>query len=202
MKYDKFTEILRLGGIGILPTDTIYGIVGSALRPEVVEKIYVLRKRNPKKPPIILVSSANDIKKFGIVPDAMIKKILAEVWPGKVSVILPISPRKKAELKKFQYLHRGTKTLAFRIPRPTWLRRLLRKTGPIIAPSANLEGKSPALTARAAKKYFGKNVDFYADVGRLISKPSTLIKIENGKTVVLREGAVKLKSSPFGTVVP
>jgi tRNA A37 threonylcarbamoyladenosine synthetase subunit TsaC/SUA5/YrdC len=37
-----------------------------------------------------------------------------------------------------------------------------------------------------------KNVDFYADTGRLVSKPSTLIKIEKGKAIVLREGAVKI----------
>ena len=100
----------------------------------------------------------------------------------------------KQALKKFEYLHRGTKTLAFRIPKAAWLRKLLQETGPLIAPSANFEGEPPALTIRAAKKYFGENVDFYADAGRLVSKPSTLIKIERGKVTVLREGAVKIDS--------
>jgi L-threonylcarbamoyladenylate synthase len=71
---------------------------------------------------------------------------------------------------------------------------LLQRTGPLIAPSANFEGEPPASTIRAAKKYFGKKVDFYADAGRLVSRPSTLIKMEKGWLIVLREGAVKIKN--------
>ncbi|MGB7957432.1 MAG: L-threonylcarbamoyladenylate synthase [Minisyncoccia bacterium] len=193
MKYDNFIKVLRSGGAGILPTDTIYGIVGSAMSPETVERIYFWRKRDPKKPPIILVASVGDLRKFGIVMDAAAKKVLMQLWPGKVSVILPMS-RRCGMSKKFTHLHRGTETLAFRVPKPAWLRKLLQMTGPLIAPSANIEGKPPALTIRAAKKYFGENVDFYADAGRLASKPSTLIKIEHGHVTVLREGAVKIRS--------
>jgi len=194
MKYEDSIKILKAGGIGILPTDTIYGIVGSALQSETIARIYFWRKRDYKKPPITLVASVSDVKKFGVLINAATEKMLARVWPGKVSVILPISPRQKQALKKFEYLHRGTKTLAFRIPKAAWLRKLLQETGPLIAPSANFEGEPPALTIRAAKKYFGENVDFYADAGRLVSKPSTLIKIERGKVTVLREGAVKIDS--------
>lgn len=184
--------ILSHGGVGVLPTDTIYGIVGSALVPETVARIYRLRKRNPRKPTIILIASIDDVKKFGVAIDMPTKKILSEIWPGKVSVVLPIVSSKKSMLKKFDYLHRGTKKLAFRVPKPLWLRGLLQKTGPLAAPSANCEGESPALTIRAAKKYFGENVDFYADVGKLVSKPSTLIAVERGKIIILREGAVKI----------
>jgi L-threonylcarbamoyladenylate synthase len=191
---DRIVDILRSGGVGILPTDTIYGIVGSALMPKTVTRIYRLRKRNLKKPMIVLIASIEDIKQFGIVIDVATKKVLARVWPGKVSIIFPISPRRKSELKRFRYLHRGTGALAFRIPRSAWLRKLLEETGPLVAPSVNFEGELPALTIRAAKKYFGKNVDFYINAGRLVSKPSTLIKIEKGKVTVLREGAAKLDS--------
>jgi tRNA A37 threonylcarbamoyladenosine synthetase subunit TsaC/SUA5/YrdC len=46
---------------------------------------------------------------------------------------------------------------------------------------------------RAAKKYFRDDIDFYVDAGRLVSVPSTLIKIEKGRAIVLREGADKTK---------
>lgn len=192
MNYDHSVKILKSGGIGIFPTDTIYGIVGSALSPEAVARIYFWRKRDFQKPPIILVASTDDVKKFGVMTDMATKKILSRVWPGKVSVILPMASREKRAFKTFEYLHRGTGTLAFRVPKSAWLQRLLEISGPLIAPSANFEGEPPALTIRAAKKYFGKNVDFYVDAGRLVSKPSTLIKIEKGNVIVLREGAVKI----------
>jgi len=182
-------ETVRHGGVGVLPTDTIYGIVGSALYEKTVKKIYRLRKRDPKKPMIILIGSLDDVRKFGIAITPAVKKILKKVWPGKVSVILSIT--KGSAVKKFRYLHRGTKSLAFRLPASSNLNDFLKKTGPLVAPSANVEGRPPAKTIKEAKHYFGDRVSFYIDVGRLTSKPSTLIKIENGTVVILRKGAVK-----------
>ena len=176
---------IRNGGVGIMPTDTIYGIVGLALRKKTVETLYRLRKRNPKKPMIILISSLDDLGQFGISTTPHIKKILKKVWPGKVSVILPFNAP-AATLKKFAYLHRGTKALAFRLPKPLWLRSLIKTTGPLVAPSANTEGHLPAKNITEAKKYFGDGVDFYIDVGKLVSKPSTLVTIRGGEMVVLR----------------
>lgn len=179
------------GGVGILPTDTLYGLVGSALDPQAVRRIYRLRKRNLRKPMIILIGSMKDVLTFGIRPSGQIKKTLTTVWPGKVSAVLAL-PRRGKFLRKFNYLHRGTGTLAFRMPKPKRLRSLLEKTGPLVAPSANLEGKPPAKTIREAKNYFGSDVDFYFDAGRLDAKPSTLISIDNGKITLLRKGAAKV----------
>lgn len=180
LKIINIAEMLAHGGVGVMPTDTIYGIVGLALDKKAVERIYRLRKRDPKKPMIILISDIKDLKSFGMKIGRRTKKILKNVWPGKVSVILPCSAG------KFSYLHRGTKTLAFRLPKPLWLSRFLKTTGPLVAPSANLEGKPPAKTVGDAKRYFADKVDFYADTGRLHSKPSKLVKIERGKIVVVR----------------
>jgi L-threonylcarbamoyladenylate synthase len=174
-------QILSNGGVGVLPTDTIYGIVGSALNPRTVARIYKLRRRNLKKPMIILIGSLGDLRLFGITPDRATLKILKKFWPGNVSIILP------CKIKRFLYLHRGTKALAFRLPKPIWLCQLLQKTGPLVAPSANWEGKLPARTIGEAKKYFGKEVDFYVDAGLMNSTPSMLIKIEKGKVIVLRK---------------
>jgi L-threonylcarbamoyladenylate synthase len=170
--------MLRRGGVGVIPTDTIYGIVGSALRPKTVELIYKLRRRDRRKPMIVLIARTGDIRQFGVALDQRTKKVLAKVWPGKVSIILPA--------KKFRYLHRGTGSIAFRLPKPQWLRELLLKAGPLVAPSANREGEPPARTVAEAKKYFGDKAWFYVDKGRFASKPSTVIKIEEGKPVVLR----------------
>jgi L-threonylcarbamoyladenylate synthase len=192
MKRRDAVKILVSGGVGVLPTDTIYGLVGSAYSRQAVARIYRLRKRNPQKPMIILAASTDDLRKFGIELDLATRRLLMNVWPGKVSVVLPIGSHRKTIIRKLDYLHRGTAVLAFRVPGSARLRRMLEDTGPIVAPSANFEGESPARTIRAAKKYFGEDVDFYIDGGRLTSKPSTLIKIEQGSAVVLREGSTKL----------
>jgi len=178
----KIIKILREGGVGVLPTDTLYGLVGSALSPQAVKKIYRLKKRRKDKPFIILIARLADLDLFGAQKD--ITAQLKKFWPGPVSIILPCPSLNK----KMFYLRSLEKTLAFRLPKPYWLRRLLQKTGPLVAPSANWEGEPPSQNILQAKKYFGSKVDFYVNGGRLTGKPSTLIKIENGKIIVLRQG--------------
>lgn len=184
---EKIVRKLLAGGVGVLPTDTLYGLVGSALSKKAVERIYKLKKRDLRKPLIVLIASLDDLKLFGVKVGIDDKKILNRVWPGKVSVVLPCLRR------KFYYLHCGTKTIAFRAPAKKSLIKLLEQTGPLVAPSANPEGMLSARTIREAKKYFGDKVDFYVGAGRrLFGKPSTLISIENGQIKVLRKGAATI----------
>lgn len=166
-----------------MPTDTIYGIVGSAFSPAAVERIYKLRKRNASKPFIVLISSVTDLDKFGVEFGSGDRKFLKKIWPGPISVILDVPS------KSFLYLKRKEAGLAFRLPEPKWLRDFLAKSGPLVAPSANIEGDPPSRNLSDAKKYFDDKVDFYLFSGDLVSKPSTLISLKGGKVKVLREGA-------------
>lgn len=182
-------NILKNEGVGVLGTDTIYGLVGLALSKKVVERIYKLKKRTPSKPFIILIADLNDLNYFNIKINPITKKLLQKIWPNSVSVILPCDD------EKFSYLHRGTKTLAFRIPAKPDLLALLKATGPLVAPSSNPEGLPPAQTIKEAKKYFGNNVDFYLNEGKLISQPSTLIEIKKGKINILRQGIYQFNTN-------
>lgn len=184
--YEEATQKLLNDGIGILPTDTLYGLVGRAFSRKAFDRIFEIKKRESKSPFIILVSSIEDLKLFDVEINEETEKLLNKYWPNKVSVVL------SCDNEKLSYLHLGTKTLAFRMPDKQDLLELLKITGPLLAPSANHPGEKPALTTEEANTYFGSDVDFYVDEGKLESLPSTLIKIENGKVVVLREGAVKI----------
>ena len=179
--------LLKNNGIGIFPTDTVYGLVGLALSEDVIKRIYKLKKRDEKKSLIILISSIDDLQKFDVKISEKAHEFISKYWPGKISIILPFNN------EKFKYLDRvGDGTLAFRMPAKDDLLDILKKTGPLVAPSANPEGEAPAKNINEAKKYFGENVDFYIDGGENISEPSTLVKIEKDNIIVLREGAVKI----------
>lgn len=181
-------DLLKNGGIGVLPTDTIYGLVGSAFSKKAVAKIYRIKKRSLKKAMIILISSFKDLESFGINLSALAKKRIRKFWPGPVSVILPCPS------KKFFYLHHGLETLAFRWPKPKWLLELLRKTGPLVAPSANVEGRKPAETIAESRIHFDRKVNFYCDAGRLSGLPSTLVEIRGDNIIVARKGRMKVTS--------
>ncbi len=183
---NKIIEKIKQGGVGVLPTDTLYGLVGLALSKEAVERIYRLKKRSLEKPLIILISDIKDIKMFGVGHRTLsenVSGVLERFWPGKVSIALPCPDL------KIVHLHTRNGTMGFRLPKPKWLQDLLKKTGPLVAPSANLEGEEPAKTIEQAKKYFGNNIDFYVDAGKLESKPSTLIRFEDNKVIVMRQGS-------------
>jgi len=178
----KIIKILKTGGVGVLPTDTLYGLVGRALDKKAVERIYKLKGRNKNKPFIILISSISDLKKFEIPYSIILQNIrtLKKMWPGKISVILPCPS------KKFKFLHRGKKSLAFRLPNKKSLISILKKTGPLVAPSANPESKKPAEIIEEAKNYFGNKVDFYLSTGRPKTRPSTLVSLVGVKLKILR----------------
>ncbi len=184
-KDGNLIEVLQNGGIVVMPTDTIYGIVGRAEDRNVVEKIYEIRKRTPEKPCIVLIGNTEELDKFSIKLSDEQKAKLQKFWYEEnrpISVVLDCLE------EKFAYLHRGTNSLAFRLPASQELRDLLLKTGPLIAPSANLEKFPASENIEDARKYFGDQVDLYVDGGLITSKASRVIKLhKDGTESILRE---------------
>lgn len=176
----KLIEVLKSGGVAVMPTDTIYGLVGSAPNEAVVNRIYEIKNRDKNKPCIVLISDPQDVSKFSVGTTEEQKKII-EKFEGPTSFVLECLD------KEFEYLHKGTQSLAFRIPNNQGLKDLLAQSGPLIAPSANPEGSQPARNIEEAKKYFGEKVDYYADGGEMEGKASRLVRFkEDGGFDVLR----------------
>ncbi len=177
----SISQTLASGGVGVIPTDTLYGLVGSALIPEAIDRIYDLKHRDPKKPLIVLISQLNQLEQFGIELSKGLLTQLGAYWPGPYSIILPTLD------DQFEYLSRGTDTIAFRLPNNPELCALISEVGPLVAPSANAEGMPPATTVEQAQKYFGTDVEFYVDGGELDNKPSTILRFDGDAVEVMRE---------------
>lgn len=179
ISHQQIVDILSSNGIAVIATDTIYGIVGLALERSTVERIYTLKKRTPSKPFIILISSVDDINLFGISLDDSLRQRLGTHWPGPVSIIID------CHNDTFEYLHRGTESLAFRLPAKPELVDIIKQTGPLVAPSANPEGLTPAANLEEAYSYFATDVDAYQE-GTTSEKPSKIIKITDNEEIVIR----------------
>jgi L-threonylcarbamoyladenylate synthase len=180
----KAEEFLKNGKIVITKTDTLYGILADALNKNVVEKVYKIKGRKKEKPYIVLIPDISFLKLFS----AKISKKAEKLLNAKgITVILPLK-----NTDKFRYLHRGKNEIAFRIPNDNELIDLMKKINlPLIAPSANIEGEPPAKNIKEAVNYFGDKVDLYIGRGEIVEqKPSTIVKVENGKLKILREGNV------------
>jgi L-threonylcarbamoyladenylate synthase len=187
-------KILNSGGLVVMPTDTIYGVHCVALEKKSVEHVYSVRRRDAGKPCIILISQIDQIEFFGIGVFPRTRNFFKKVWPGKASIIIPVSRKKQEE---FKFLHRGIGSLGFRMPNLDWLRKVIDQTGPLLSTSANLQGMPPARSIGEARKYFGSEIGFYLDGGEIDSIPSSLAEIENGKLRVLRKGEIDLEKVDF-----
>lgn len=183
---ESIIDCLNKGGVVVTKTDTIYGILSSAVNKNSIERVYKIKGRDENKPFIILIPDAKSLRDFAITPKTETQKLIDKSWPGPVTLIFDLP---KEKLEKFKYLHRGSGALAFRVPKDKFISDLVRKTGPLVAPSANPQGREPARNIDEAAEYFNNDIDLYHDRGTVTNNtPSRIIKIDrDGEIEILRK---------------
>ena len=179
----ELVQLIKSGAIGVLPTDTVYGLVGSARMPSILDQINVLKGRE-QKAGTILAESVDQLIEFGLDPLALNK--VAHLWPNPISVVIDCD---NSVINQIQ----GSGSVAVRIPANEQLRSLLLATGPLVTSSANLSGKQVVSKIEQATKIFGENVSFYVDGGDLSDNAaSTIVKLSGDKLTIIRQGSYEL----------
>ena len=181
-------DCMKSGGVAVLPTDTVYGFSAAAdLKKQPFlgtdERIRKIKGRGEDKPFIHLIAKPQDI--FLYTDDPIPESLLAK-WPGPLTIIV--------KLKEDSPLETKLKTVAFRCPGDQWLRKLIEETGrPLYSTSVNRSGFPVLDSADAIRSEFGGEIDlFVCDGDKKGAVPSTIVKVENGKIVVVRQGAVSI----------
>ena len=177
-------DVLNKGGVVVLRTDTIYGIVTRADNSENVDRVFALKQRDADKSCIVLI--ADEAQMWDEVSRQAYnsaKELLDDTYP--TSVIVPVGAQTPTWLKHHDEVQDD---VAFRIPSTQeWLIDVLKLTGPIIAPSANIQSQPPAANIQEAYDYFGDSVDLYVDGGTVNSaEPSHLYRVRDGHAERLR----------------
>jgi len=183
----RIYELLKKGAVGILPTDTVYGVVCVASNPEAVAKLYLLKQRHGEKPGTVIAASVKQLVELGVTYRYL--KAVEQFWPNPISVIIPIH-------QPLEYLAQGLSSLPFRVVGDKRLAKLLEQTGPLLTTSANQPGEVPASDIVDAQQYFGDRVDFYVNGGNLSDRQaSTIIRVVDDAIELIRVGAVKIDES-------
>lgn len=182
---EEVKNILENKGVGIIPTDTVYGLCVNAFDKDLIRKIYKIKKRDFDKPLVLFVKNKEEINKFAFV-DKISEKLIDKFMPGEITIVL-----KKKEtcpdvsLKKFE-------TVGFRIPNNDFVLNLLNKIDfPLATTSANISKQKTPKDLDGLKKIFNGIVDFMVDGGELGETPSTVIEVIDGNVNILREGKIK-----------
>lgn len=176
------------GALVVFPTDTVYGLGSSPLSTAGVQRCFAIKKRSPEKKFPVLFSTIDEAEKF-VVFDKRARLLARGFWPGKLTLILPIS-----EIDLPSELLDRERTLAVRVPNHDCCLRLISACGnSLIGTSANFSGENPTTDPDdEGLVKFAQTADYFLKGPCGESKlASTIVDASRkGRLDVLREGAV------------
>lgn len=183
MDIDKIVSVVDSGGLVITPTDTVYGIMGDSLDESVIRKVYSVKRRTFSKPLILLMSDVEMIKKYTSNISDVEWDLINHFLPGLVTIIL-----KKNDLVN-PLITSNSDYVGIRIPDNSELVEIIKKLGrPVISTSANISDRDVITRVDMISDELLFGIDYVYDGGEINSLSSTIIRVVDGKLVILRRG--------------
>lgn len=183
MNIDKIVEIINSSGLVISPTDTVYGIMGDALNKESIKNVYDVKHRDYKKPLILLMSSIDMIKEYTLDISEDEMYLMKKFYPGCMTLLL------KRNSKVDDMICNNGEYIGVRIPDNKDLLSIIEKLGrPVFSTSCNISGNDVVRSVDEIDEEIISKVDYIYDGGYIDSVSSTVVRIDNGEVVILREG--------------
>jgi L-threonylcarbamoyladenylate synthase len=180
------SEIIAAGGIVCFPTETFYGLGVRFDNLPALRRLYEIKKRPREKAMPLIIGDMSGLAAITDHIDDATRKIGTKLWPGPLTLLIP------AKRGLSEFITAGTGQVAVRVPGPSFAYDLAKHLQfPITATSANISGMPAADNPDDVLRYFGDLPDLLVDGGKTGgNKPSTIIRIEGGKVLVVRQGAV------------
>ena len=179
-------ELLRMGRLAAVPTETVYGLAADAAQEGAVQAVYEVKGRPEAKPLSVLVDGMAMAETVcrDIPEDAC--RLAEAFWPGPLTMILPgngtLPPAVTA----------GGDTQGVRCPDHPDTLAVIRALGrPLACPSANLSGApSPKSAGEALGQLAGK-IDAVLDGGPCgLGVESTILDLTSLPYRILRQGGL------------
>lgn len=175
---------VQRGKIIVYPTDTLYALGTGIKNKAAVKKVFLVKNRSKTLPLPLAVSDMNLLENL-VILTPLARKLADAFFPGKITLVC----EKKSEV--FDNVSSGKNTIAIRIPDDQIALTLLKKSGPLIATSANIHGQQPKTTISEIRKLFKEgDVEVFIDDGPRKSKPSTIVDVTTVEPKILREGSI------------
>lgn len=185
-------QVIRSGGLLVLPTDTVYGIACDPRNADAIARLYAAKDRPSDKALQVIMASVDDLDAVGLDLPAPLDRLARAFLPGGLSPVA--EARQDCTLATLRVDGDGQRTQAIRVPDNADLLRVLHVTGPVAASSANRSGERSAQTVQEAVEAFGDLVDLYLDGGPTYSHvASTVVAADptaDDGVAILREGVI------------
>lgn len=183
---DRTLEILRRGGIVVVPTDTVYGIAAALDKPDALVRVFASKGRPDDRTLPVLLNTAAAIHLVAPNPSDRVEGLMSRFWPGPLTIVLQAN----AGLHDRVVARDGT--VGVRVPDHNLIREIIRRCGGALAvTSANRSGNSAALDAISAALEVGRGVDAILDGGPVsVGIASTIVRVRGDALEILRAGAI------------
>ncbi|MGE5189498.1 MAG: L-threonylcarbamoyladenylate synthase [Gemmatimonadota bacterium] len=193
------TESLLAGGMAIFPTDTLYGLGVDPRSPAGLARLVAAKGREGGKPIPLLLSEPACAESYAADVGGAAARLMERFWPGALTIVLPSLPSVPPAVTG------GGGTVGLRVPAHPLPRAIARSLGgAVTGTSANRAG-NPGIWREPEEivREFTGEVDWVLwdgpSPGGAAGGPpaaSTVVRVAEGRAVLLREGAI-----PFRTVV-
>lgn len=194
--------VFDAGGLVVFPTETVYGIGASALRPEAVQALREVKQRPEDQPFTLHIPDAQSVERYVDVDHPVLRRFVRGIFPGPVTLIMQVTDdviRRRLDALGLSYdqkhlIYHADDTVGLRCPDDALARAILGATdAPIVASSANRRGEHPPTNASAAAANMGDAAKLTVDGGPCrFSKASTIVRAARAgagyRFDVLREG--------------
>ncbi|MHC4763122.1 MAG: L-threonylcarbamoyladenylate synthase [Planctomycetota bacterium] len=193
----KIKEAARAIEAGLLvgfPTETVYGI-GCRVEAESLAKLNSIKNRSPDKYYTLHISRPDGAKRYVPHIGLRAKKLIEACWPGPLTIVFELDEQSLAGAQNnlaeevFRSLYKDN-SIGIRCPNHPVASKLLEETlYPVVAPSANLEGRQPGVDAGEVLAQLEGQIELLVDGGRCQYKEnSTVVKIGKMGMEILRAG--------------
>lgn len=183
MDIGRLVEVINNGNIAVVPTDTVYGIIGDATNIDVIHKVYEVKKRDYSKPLILMVSSIDMLEKYVLEINDIEKKLIDRYWPGRLTILF------KKNNNIDDLITSGSNLVGIRYPDNKELNELMDKLNkPLISTSCNISSKEVITSIDMLEEDISKHVSYVYDGGILSDTSSTIVRVNDGKIEIIRDG--------------
>ena len=198
-KIQVAARALDEGQLVAFGTETVYGI-GCRARADSIRRLDEVKGRTADKRYTLHIADPEVVTRY--VPTIPLKgrKLIANGWPGPLTIVFELDREALGQQRSvfgddaFDVLYEDG-TIGIRCPDNQIARQLLRSaTLPIVAPSANLDGRAPATDAAGVLEQLDGRIDILLDGGECkYKKSSTVVIISGGQVTILRQGVYSEK---------
>ena len=195
---------LHAGGLVAFPTETVYGLGANACDDAAVANIFAAKGRPADHPLIVHLADVSTAPHFAAEVPAFAQRLIAQFWPGPLTLILPRKPGIASACAG------GQASIGLRCPSHVTANALLqaaKKLGVlgVAAPSANPFGRISPTTARHVQQGFaGSSMPMLVlDGGACdVGIESTIIDCTRAAPVLLRPGMHSLEALSVAAGLP